>query len=593
MRPHYIKPNKRNTNPRYIVFYDTETQTKNVNNVKLEMLKLGVLRYVQLRSKDKIYEEWRTFRTPGEFWDYIDGRAPKRGRLWLISHNQHFDFNVLGGFKYLSALNYKIEKMIVENDVFIVKASKDRKTLLFLDTLNYVKAPLEDLGKAIGLEKLKIDFSKASDAELEHYCRRDVEILSEWFLRLFRWFKENNLGNFGLTVSQLAFNTFKHVFMKHKILAHHNPEITELEKESYRGGRNECFYIGKAYGVFHKLDVNSMYPFVMAYNNYPTKPVKILNNPSPQTLRNYLDYYTAVARVNIEIDEPAIGVKKDKLIFPIGRFTATLTTPELWYVYKYGKVHRVDKAVIYKSAQVFYHYINYFYKLKLDADKRGDKITRQFAKLLMNSLYGKFAQQVRELEPVDYPAPTEWGAEIFIDAETKERFKVYYIAGKAYVLSKQHKLFSDAQVAIAAHVTAYARMLLWDLIKWADPENVYYCDTDSLITNDEGYKKLKSYIGDDLGQLKHEGTANYIEIRALKDYVFGIEEKKKGIRKTDIMIDTNTYVQERFMKTKTQLSKGILEGVAHQTITKHLNYVYDKGIVQPNGRVKPIQLNEQ
>ncbi len=59
-----------------------------------------------------------------------------------------------------------------------------------------------------------------------------------------------------------------------KMLVHMKPEVIKLEIDSYRGGRNECFFIGEAHGEFYKLDVNSMYPYVMATHYYPIKCLK-------------------------------------------------------------------------------------------------------------------------------------------------------------------------------------------------------------------------------------------------------------------------------------------------------------------------------
>jgi len=258
-----------------------------------------------------------------------------------------------------------------------------------------------------------------------------------------------------------------------------------------------------------------------------------------------------------------------------------------------GKIHRVDKVALYKHAEIFFEYINYFYVMKLGAEKRGDAITRQFAKLMLNSLYGKFAQRTREYTLVDYPAPCDYCYETLVDASTKERSIVIYIENKGYKLEKTEKLFHDAMIAVASHVTAYARMYLWELIKQAGLEHVYYCDTDSLIVDQQGYKNLETFIGDKLGMLKVEGIANTLKILAPKDYIFGDEVKRKGIKKDDIQIDESTYLGERFAKTKTLIRQGYPEGVLIQEVEKHLNYEYDKGIVQPDGTVKPFQLYEE
>ncbi len=592
LKPHYIRHNRINSIPQNIIFYDTETYETANNGIRMAKLRLGWARYIRLDSIRVKHDEWFRFNSPSEFWDFVESKARRKTRLWLISHNQHFDFNVTNGFRELAKRGWELRKFVIDSDIFILHYTKNDSRLAVIDTLNYIKAKLEDMGKQIGLEKLKVDFNNVSDEELSKYCMRDVEILSTWFINFLKWWKCHDLGKFGETVSQLAFNAYRHAFMNYKLLVHNNQDAIRLELDSYRGGRNECFRLGEYRGEFYKLDVNSMYPFVMAYNYYPTKLIRYTKNLTVKQLRDYIDYYNVIARVKVEIDEPAIALKREKLIFPVGRFTVTLTTPELHYAFKYGKILDVYEAAIYKGEMIFSAYVKYFYDMKLEAEKKSDKLTRQFAKLLMNSLYGKFAQRVREYKPIEQPAPVDYGTEIFTDAKTKERYTVIYINGKAYLLEKTETLFRDAMVSVSSHVTAYARMYLWELIKRAGRENVYYTDTDSLIVNKDGYERLKYYIGDELGMLKLEGVADRLVINAPKDYVFGDEVKKKGIRQTDKQVDERTYIHETYAKTKTQIRKGYPDGLIIRQIVKRLNYNYDKGIVLPDGRVEPFKIYE-
>ena len=47
-------------------------------------------------------------------------------------------------------------------------------------------------------------------------------------------------------------------------------------------------------------------------------------------------------------------------------------------------------------------------------------------------------------------------------------------------------------VHLAAYITAGARSMLCRAIVIAGPENVYYCDTDSLFVNAEGFRRLQA-----------------------------------------------------------------------------------------------------
>lgn len=592
MKPHYIKPNIKCRIPQNLLFYDTETSETKLGNKKIHKLRLGVARYIRLHKTRIVLDKVFIFKTTTEFWDNVEGLIRSNTRLWMISHNQHFDFNVLNGFEELLNRGWKLRKMVLESDVFILKFTKEKKTLLVVDSTNYFKAPLKTLGEQIGLPKLEINFEKATDEELIKYCKRDVEILSEYFLRFLEWWHKNNLGNFTVSIAGLAFNAFKHRFMKTKILVHRDEEPLKLEIESYRGGRNECLYIGEVNEEIYKLDVNSMYPFAMKYNPYPIKYKKTVKEITTQQLTNLMRKYLAICNVCLETNENAYGVKREKLIFPIGRFKAVLATPELRYALDNNHIIKVYKCTLYDYDFIFKDYVDYFYELKVKAEREGNKLLRNFAKLMMNSLYGKFAQRVRELKEIPYPPLMKFGSTIVHNIKTHEEYKLYFINYKAYKLERERELFYDANIAIASHVTAYARMYLWFLMKKAGLENVYYVDTDSLFVNRKGYENLKELIGDDLGKLKLEGQADHAIFFAPKDYVFGNEVKIKGVKQDSVKINDNTYLVDTWLRTKTLISKGLIGQAMVEQRLKILKRAYDKGVVMEDGRVKPLELNE-
>lgn len=592
MKPHYIKHNKTTRIPQNLLFYDTETEGRKLGKLEIHVLKLGIARYVRLNGTKLERSRYYIFRTPDEFWNLVERLTRQKTRLWIISHNQHFDFNVVDGFRQTLMRGWRLKKMVIESDIFALKLTKDSKTLVVVDSTNYFKAPLSELGKQIGLPKLSVDFSSASEEELIRYCRRDVEILSEYFISFISWWRNNDLGNFTVSVAGLAFNAFRHKFLKHKILVHSNEDALDLELKSYRGGRNECFYIGEVNQEIYKLDVNSMYPFVMRYNPYPLKLKKVLENISTDQLKELTRRYMAICDVCLETDEPAYGLRLSKLIFPIGRFRAVLTTPELSYAIEHNHLRKVHKCALYEYGYIFKDYVDFFYNLKREAEQKGSTITRSFAKLMLNSLYGKFAQRVREFEEIDYPPLFDFGSTMVYDTTSGEKYKLYFINGKPYRLSRDRKLFYDANIAIASHVTAYARMYLWHLIKTAGNGNVYYVDTDSLFVNEEGFKRLEQYIGQDLGMLKLEGRADRAIFYAPKDYVFGDEVRLKGIKPDSIKISPNTFKVPTWLRTKSLLSKGFTGQAVVEERIKVLRREYDKGEVGDDGWIHPYTLDE-
>ena len=123
-------------------------------------------------------------------------------------------------------------------------------------------------------------------------------------------------------------------------------------------------------------------------------------------------------------------------------------------------------------------------------------------------------------------------------------------------------------------------------------ENVLYLDTDSLVIRTEHLYKLKSVLDDtQLGMLKEEGQADVFEARNCKDYTFGEEIRRKGVRQSAYSNADHSYTQARFSGLHSLLRSGTLDNVPIKLITKRLTHTYDKGQILPSGQVIPHRLD--
>ena len=592
-RPHILKPNLKNELPRYLLAVDTETQPEKIDDeTEKHVLKLGyAIFYDRLHRK----KEYFYFESPEDFWKFVLSKTKPKTKLYIFAHNFDFDWQVLQGWQFLpKTIKGEYKTTIFDSSNFIINYRCENKcSLVFLSTTNYFKTSLGELGKLLGLNKMDVDFSCTSKQYLKEYCKRDTEIVLEIIKYYLQFLKHHDLGNFKYTAAGQSFTAYRHRFMRDKIYIHSNPAVVALERESYRGGRNECFFIGRIEGdTVYKLDINSMYPFVMKTYEYPTKLIKHFKNVPVQRLYEFMKEYLVIARLKISINKPCIGKKQKKLIFPTGTFECVLCSPEIELVKKYGEILQVEEVALYEKGEIFKDFINFFYNLRLKHKQEGNEIMQFFDKLLMNSLYGKFGQKTELFKEAGFTERGHYEIQKVYDMDSRKWLYRKIIDGKVYE-KEGYQEGTDSFVAIASFVTAYARCYLWRLIETAGENNVFYCDTDSLFVNKQGYENLKQYINSkELGKLKVEDISEFLEIRNCKDYTFGKETKRKGVRKDAEEISENEFKQVQFVKNRGNLSDYKEDGAIVKTIIKKLKGTYDKGVVQNNGKVIPIRLNE-
>jgi len=595
-KPHALRREKTMAIPRHFVFVDTETTFVKDSDGNMEQhFKLGWLCYYSRAYGRHIeQDEWFYFDNIGSFWDFIFAHCEPKQRLWIIARNIVFDFTILRGWENLRKEGYKLRFFHNNGVSCIVNVRKGKNSIVFLDSMNWFPESIAKTGERLGIPKMKIDFDTCTKKELKLYCRNDVLIDMENFKQFIAFLVGNNISRLCYTRASTAMAAYLLRHYHTPIYIHNNAEAIKLERDSYKGGRCECFYIGEPnHDTYYILDVNSLYPFVMRNNSYPVKYNKMPKRTTVNRLASILNSKAVVARVKIETKEPVYAVKRERTLFPIGVFETTLCTPELKYALAYGHIKKVYDCVIYEQANIFESYVDTIYTLRQDFISAGVDIYQNLCKYLLNSLYGKWGQKAENWVKIgDCPNEPD-REELLFTNESNKVMRIRYLLGEMFELKSYSESYNSFP-AICSHVTAYARMYLWSLMQLAGHGNYFYCDTDSLIVNDKGMDNLTPVLDDTkLGFMKHEETVHKLIIHGLKDYEKDSNVVMKGIRRNAVKLSEGVYQQEQWSSFKGLLHSGDINTYTVKTVTKHLTRKYTKGIITDSGVVKPFCLTAE
>jgi len=594
-RAHYLKPNKHCETVHNAIWFDTESkQEVDHEGTITHELAFGIAAYRRRRRGTRwTNPEWCTTRSSASFWDWVDSKCRDRSKLYLFCHNTSFDVPITRCFEHLTNLGFRLKTCVIDAPPTILKWRKGSRTIVLLDTLNIWRMPLKQLGQHIGLPKLDMPEGIPEGPEWDRYARRDVEIIMEACLKWWDMLQARDWGGFAPTLASQALRTYRHKYMHHPILIDNHDKALELCREAYSGGRVECMRLGPIKERIHYLDVNSMYPAVMQYYDYPTKLYGYTSHASVEDVRRWIDNSCVVAECRIETDEPVYAIKRDgKLICPVGRFRALLTTRELRYALLRGHTVAIERAACFHRAPIFLPFVESLYSLRVAAKVAGQETEAWLIKILLNSLYGKFGQRGAIWENVDIQPTIDAGTWREFDSVTGNVTRWRALGGIVQCQSKESEA-RDSHPAIAAHVTADARMLLWAYRHAAGHENVYYTDTDSLLVNDRGRERLRFYLDpNQLGLLKVEDVYTEGHIWGAKDYRLGDYERHKGVRASASWLDTNTVQQQQWSSLKGMLASGELTDPTTKQVIKRLKRTYSKGHVATDGRVYPLRLSE-
>lgn len=506
-------------------------------------------------------------------------------------HNLKYDYSYLVRALLLDP-EISIDEIRTDIALYSVKITYNKKQFIFYDTAKQFPNTLRKIGEIIGMKKLETYYpmyfkNKKSiilSKNFIEYSRQDTRVLLKAVESTFLFEYLKNNGVF-LTSGGFAYYKLKSKFKKHDFYTYFPPyetrseEQVELEFSTYKGGlvylnHDERNKLQKNVRIY---DATSMYPDKMrnrkmAYGKPNIKYqnisdiIKFLNPKHNLEDMNHAYFYFISVRGKFSKENIILLNSKEKKEY-FEKFNKMVTTAddfpdwfdlsvtdyELQQLLKFSQNVEIKNLVktIETKKKIFPEIVEYMddgFRLKYNnSHGRGNEAMRAYAKLLINSPYGKFGTR-RTLKSYEAQLTDDNEVEI---VETEEN-----MAGE-YVL-------------FASYVTGMARAQLLSMIYEV---NVYYTDTDSIHLSENEAKKLITKIPElfddnELGKFKHENNAIEAIYSQPKTYIELIENHE-GENYFDVHccglnnishLTTKNFLDERIeivLKSKTT-SHGII-----------------------------------
>jgi hypothetical protein len=560
--------------PRYVTFYDVESKVKKAPDGKQYFTAfLWVACHVEYRKDtEEHHMTWEHSQDRIAFWRSLEERTYDKTTRYVVSHHVEADFIPLGGMTDLPALGWVLQHAYRKMSTVILRWSKGKKKLIFINNAQLLPGSIESWGKLLDLVKLPMPSQKAPLSAWHTYCKRDVEIMVQSWYRLKEFVTQHDLGGFALTRSGLAKHAFQHRFLKNSVWIHNNEDAILLERRAYQGGRCEALQYGTfTKGPFYLLDVNSMYAFVESEQLLPTKLIDVCDNPSLEQVKRALIHHGIIADVMLDLKEPIAPIKTGtETAYYTDYVWTTLNTPEIQYALTRGWDLEVRKMGVYSMRYLLRDFARYFAELKDKYTRAGNGLFRELAKGYPNMVYGKFGQRgIEETIVGDCEPDLLWWLHGW-DAVTRTNYDMLYSGGKIRRLEATLAAW-DTFVAIASHVTAYARLYLWEIMKRAGLENVYHVATDSVIVNQVGYDNLNDLLSPHkIGYLKQELRGHELTVYGKNDWKLDREVRVKGVSKKAVWLAEDTAVNTIWPSLEGWLKGGKLGPYFVYDQVKHL-----------------------
>ena len=422
----------------------------------------------------------------------------------------------------------------------------------------------------------------------------------------------------------------------------------------------------------HYIDVTSLYPWVNKTSTYPKGHPKIIFTPGHTDVLQYFGLIQCKVLPPRELYHPVLPYRHDdKLLFPLcarcvqeemakplldrsyhcphpdeqRALTSTWCSPELKKAVELGyQVQYIYEVWHFEQTceGLFRDYVNTWLKIKQEAsgwpkddmseeakqayiqkyfEKEGIQLEydnikknpglRTLAKLMLNSMWGKFGQRLNKTQIQAFDDPHTFHQ--FLDKDSLDVRHVSVVNDQTVEVHYQNqkediRVSPNLNIFVACFTTCHARLKLYNTLE-ALGERVLYFDTDSVIyleeTPTQFQPTLGSYLGDFDSELDDDEYIEEFVSGGPKNYGYTTNKGKVECKVRGFRLNSEGHTQLNYtvmrqnvqdeIKTPLPKPREIQVTKSHHIVRNPKNYtlltkpqhkwyrlVYDKRVIDPH-----------
>jgi len=377
-------------------------------------------------------------------------------------------------------LRYSVKACFSGSSAIIVHVIRGKNAWHFIDSYWLLRDKLKNIGQWIGFSKGGVDESDDPDepglsedeflrrsnvkrdwfesvdmATLFTYNQRDCVILYK-AIQAFQVILLQLGGQLQMTLASSAMQLFRRKFLHADI---ETGKAVNIEARlAYTASRVE--WIEKHVNDAFYYDINSSFPYAMT-------------QPCPGWYlgkdRKLDDLTLSIVHATIEVLPSFLGPipirLNSRVFFPSGTWTGHFSSIDINLLLSTGgKIIKLHDVMHFAPFDDLSAYANTIYAKRVAANTEFEKTAY---KLLLNSLYGKFAE-----------SPVKRGLSI---DPIKLTPRMEMLTPGVFIESREIPI-PHMHVPIAVHITAFARKTIFDFMSKCG--DVHYCDTDGFSTTE-------------------------------------------------------------------------------------------------------------
>lgn len=557
-KSHWIRLNHQNRIPSRWIAFDTEARRARDGMRDVQTWRLGCAVRWRTDLKQGDCASYGKFTTPEKLWQWVTDFCRPKTRVVVWAHNLGYDIRISQAMDILPKLGWHLDWCNLGSQVSTMTWRSDKGTLTFADLTSWLPMGLDKVGELVGIQKGKMPASNGRVALWYDYCMNDVRIVYKAVSEIVAFIREQDLGNWQPTGAGMAFATWRHKFLKHKILVHDDVKAIAAERAAMHTGRAEAWKHGKLTGeTWTEIDLRQAYVHIARDTQLPCKLKWHVGALSLRQYRELRAGFNVLVRCEVRTSVPSVPCHVDgRTIWPVGTFTTWLWDCEFDMALDSAESCTIREAYVYTSAPVLGEWARWVLDVQCWPHEAASPVVQRWIKHSGRTLIGRIALRTAQWAVWGANPEQETGISYLVDDETGVVSRLMHVGDQTMVEEARIE-GNDSLPQITGYVMSKSRVTLWTAMVVAGLENIAHVDTDSLLVNTEGLTRLRQHYADVFSSMwQPKGTYRTLTVYGPRNYRAGSVRKTAGIPGKATEVSPNKFKGETWSSMAGDMAAG-------------------------------------
>lgn len=564
-RDHWLRLNAANRVPRRLVCLNAQARAQSTGKKTRYTWRVGA-GTLDLLGQDGLPEaevERRRFGTPAEMWAQVAAWTSSSHRTVCFAYNLPYLLRLADALDELDRQGFAATRVVLSDYSCWARFAKGGRTLMLCDLRTWVPASPAMIAGDLNRPAPRPPAASAPEDAWGRCSERNADLVRAAAGNLLAWIHDDDLGDFRPTGHAQATACFRHRFLDPRtILVHWGADPREAERRSAWTGRAEVWRPGVHTGPLVEYDYSAAYAWIAEHEPLP---VRLLGEialrgrgelPPPSPSRAYL------LEVDVQTEAPLLpAALEGRILWPVGTFRTVVWDVEARMAVEGGARLTVRRAWLYESSPVLRRWARWVLASLAGEVPSIDPLRRRVVKVWSRALIGRFALRYPALEPLRHEDRSAVRITTVWDDDRGRGVREVQI-GKRVFEQDGTVEGADSSPQIMAAVMAHARVRLWRTIEAAGPEHVLYMDTDSVLVDAEGARRLDARLAQrHFPGLRRKATYRRADLRAPRNVDLDEERRVSGLPRSAARLPDGRFDAEVWESTTAALRRGRPSGV--------------------------------